>query len=63
MGTVSETCALVKFSLKREKLLGTIREQVEGVSDDDNDTSVFIFGYTLHCPLYQTRHLFPKDNK
>lgn len=34
MRTVGETCALVKFSAKRENLLRTIREQLEEESDD-----------------------------
>ena len=36
-----EICFLIKFSLKRENLLGTIWEQVERKFDDENDTNQF----------------------
>ena len=35
MGTVGEICALVKYSLKREKILGKLTENVEGTFDPD----------------------------
>lgn len=36
MGTAGEICVLVKYSPKREKLLGKINENIEGDSDDLN---------------------------
>ena len=41
MGAIGGTCALVKFSTKRENLLGTIREQVEGEFADENNPNQF----------------------
>ena len=35
MGTVGEICVLVKYSLKREKMLGKLTENVEGTFDSD----------------------------
>lgn len=41
MGTVGEICILIKFSPKREKMLGALSENVEGVdNDDDGGTSL-----------------------
>ena len=34
MGTVGEITVLVKFSLKREKMLGDINENVEGLDQE-----------------------------
>eukprot|EP00112_Aurelia_sp_Birch-Aquarium-sp1_P001569 Seg1170.3 transcript_id=Seg1170.3/GoldUCD/mRNA.D3Y31 product="Zinc finger MYM-type protein 1" protein_id=Seg1170.3/GoldUCD/D3Y31 len=36
IGTVGEICVLVKFSPKREKMLGAIQENVEGEVADDS---------------------------
>ena len=35
MGTVGQICVLVKFSPKREKMLGEIKEDIEGEFEDD----------------------------
>ncbi len=35
MGTVGEICVLVKFSPKREKMLGSIQENIEGEIADE----------------------------
>lgn len=36
MGTVGEICVLVKYSPKREKMLGKINENIEGTFDETN---------------------------
>ena len=35
MGTVSEICILVKYSPKREKILGTLDDTIEGETNED----------------------------
>lgn len=40
MGTVGEICVLVKYSLKREKMLGKITENIEGVFDEERTNEV-----------------------
>ena len=49
MGTVGEICILIMFSPKREKILGALSENVEGIDDDDVD------GGTLLDKMSETR--------
>ena len=37
MGTAGKVLVLTKFSSKRERMLGVISENIEVLSDDDND--------------------------
>ena len=41
MGCVGEICTSVKYSPKRDNLLGTIRENGKGIFDDEDNTHKF----------------------
>ena len=60
MGTVGEICVLVKYSPKREKMLGRIRENIEGEFFDDNNKYSALD--KLCNTLDSKSFVFPKGN-